>query len=161
MRAVCLNGKTANVGKVVSPTLTGGLGTLTFDYGYAFSETNGVSLTINVKQDGQVVATDVLENKTLEKATLAEYEHAFNVEGDFVIEIVNNCPSPVSDENKDRTAIWNLTWTEASSGVDAVEAAEAEGEVEYYNLQGIRVANPENGIYIRRQGTKVTKVLVK
>ena len=161
VRAVCLNGKTANVGKVVSPTLTGGLGTLTFDYGYAFSETNGVSLTINVKQDGQVVATDVLENKTLEKATVAQYEHAFNVEGDFVIEIVNNCPSAVSDKNKDRTAIWNLTWTEASSGVEAVEAAEAEGEVEYYNLQGIRVANPENGIYIRRQGTKVTKVLVK
>ncbi len=33
--------------------------------------------------------------------------------------------------------------------------------VEYYNLNGIRVANPENGVYIRRQGNKVTKVLVK
>ena len=33
--------------------------------------------------------------------------------------------------------------------------------VEYYNLQGVRVANPENGIYIRRQGSKVSKVLVK
>lgn len=33
--------------------------------------------------------------------------------------------------------------------------------VEYYNLQGIRIANPENGLYIRRQGNNVTKVLVK
>ena len=33
--------------------------------------------------------------------------------------------------------------------------------VEYYNLQGVRVDNPENGIYIRRQGSKVSKVLVK
>jgi hypothetical protein len=30
--------------------------------------------------------------------------------------------------------------------------------VEYYNLQGIRVTNPEHGIYIRRQGTHATKV---
>lgn len=44
-----------------------------------------------------------------------------------------------------------------STGVAAVEAAEA--EVEYYNLQGVRVANPENGIFIRRQGNKVSKVI--
>lgn len=31
--------------------------------------------------------------------------------------------------------------------------------VEYFNLQGVRVANPENGIFIRRQGSKVTKVV--
>lgn len=33
--------------------------------------------------------------------------------------------------------------------------------VEYYNLQGMRVENPENGIFIRRQGNKATKILVK
>ncbi len=33
--------------------------------------------------------------------------------------------------------------------------------VVYYNLQGVQVANPSNGIYIRRQGNKSTKVLVK
>lgn len=33
--------------------------------------------------------------------------------------------------------------------------------VEYFNLQGMPVANPENGIYIRRQGNKVTKILIK
>ena len=33
--------------------------------------------------------------------------------------------------------------------------------VEYYNLQGVKVANPENGVYIRRQGNNVTKVTVK
>ena len=40
-------------------------------------------------------------------------------------------------------------------------AVEAESPVEYFNLQGVRVANPENGLYIRRQGNKATKVLVK
>lgn len=33
--------------------------------------------------------------------------------------------------------------------------------VEYYNLQGVRVVNPENGIFIRRQGKNVSKVIVK
>lgn len=30
---------------------------------------------------------------------------------------------------------------------------------EYYNLQGVRVSNPENGIFIRRQGNKTIKVI--
>ena len=47
------------------------------------------------------------------------------------------------------------------SGIMEVLDSAAEGPVEYYNLQGVRVANPENGIYIRRQGNKVQKVLVK
>lgn len=33
-------------------------------------------------------------------------------------------------------------------------------DAQYYNLQGIRVDNPENGIYIRRQGNKTTKVIL-
>lgn len=31
--------------------------------------------------------------------------------------------------------------------------------VEYYNLQGVRVANPENGLFIRVQGNQATKVI--
>ena len=48
-------------------------------------------------------------------------------------------------------------------GTSAAATIEADfnAPVEYYNLQGIRVANPENGIFIRRQGNKATKVLVK
>ena len=34
-------------------------------------------------------------------------------------------------------------------------------EIEYYNLQGVKVDNPTNGIYIKVQGTKATKVYVK
>lgn len=36
-----------------------------------------------------------------------------------------------------------------------------ESEPEYYNLQGLRVMNPSNGIYIVRRGNKVSKVYVK
>ena len=46
------------------------------------------------------------------------------------------------------------------SGLESV-AVDNEAPVEFYNLQGVRVANPEAGIYIRRQGSNVTKVYVR
>lgn len=48
-----------------------------------------------------------------------------------------------------------------NTGVDDIVTEDADAPVEYFNLQGVRVANPENGLFIRRQGNKVTKVLVK
>lgn len=36
----------------------------------------------------------------------------------------------------------------------------ANAPVEYYNLQGVKVANPENGIYIKKQGSKAIKVIL-
>lgn len=45
------------------------------------------------------------------------------------------------------------------SGVENVEVSDADAPVEYYNLQGIRVARPTAGnIYIRRQGNTASKV---
>lgn len=45
-----------------------------------------------------------------------------------------------------------------SDGVENIEATEEE-EVEYYNLQGVKVANPSNGVYIRVVNGKATKVV--
>ena len=53
-----------------------------------------------------------------------------------------------------------ITTTGIPTGVEDVTVDE-NAPVEYYNLQGVRVDNPENGIYIRRQGSKVSKVLVR
>lgn len=51
--------------------------------------------------------------------------------------------------------------TAETQGVSDIIADDANAPVEYFNLQGVRVANPENGLYIRRQGNKAQKVLVK
>lgn len=49
---------------------------------------------------------------------------------------------------------------EAETKQDSIEAIEAEAaEAVYYNLQGVRVANPENGIFIKVAGKKVEKVI--
>ncbi|MCH5228451.1 MAG: choice-of-anchor J domain-containing protein [Muribaculaceae bacterium] len=45
----------------------------------------------------------------------------------------------------------------------AVEGIDADinAPVYFYNLQGMKVNNPENGIFIRRQGSKTTKVIIR
>ena len=51
-----------------------------------------------------------------------------------------------------------LVRTSIETGITNISADE-NAPVEYFNLQGVRVANPENGIFIVRQGSKVTKVI--
>ncbi|MDE6464576.1 MAG: hypothetical protein K2L16_08105 [Muribaculaceae bacterium] len=51
-------------------------------------------------------------------------------------------------------------YKKGTSGVEGIVADE-NAPVEYFNLQGIRVANPENGLYIRRQGNNVSKVYIR
>lgn len=49
---------------------------------------------------------------------------------------------------------------EAETKQDSIESIEAESaDAVYYNLQGVRVANPENGIFIKVAGKKVEKVI--
>ena len=49
----------------------------------------------------------------------------------------------------------------SDAGVDGVEIDENNAPAVYYNLQGVEVANPENGVFIKVQGGKTSKVLVK
>ena len=47
--------------------------------------------------------------------------------------------------------------TNEKSGVENIEINE-NGSAVYYNLQGVKVANPENGVFIRVQGGKASKI---
>ena len=49
----------------------------------------------------------------------------------------------------------------SSVGDITVEPADDDAPAVYYNLQGMRVDNPANGIYIMRKGSKATKVMVR
>ena len=44
---------------------------------------------------------------------------------------------------------------------DIVADVNSDKQIEYFNPNGVRVENPQNGIFIRRQGNKVEKVIVK
>ena len=53
---------------------------------------------------------------------------------------------------------WNITGSDFS-GIDETLFDDTEG-AEYYNLQGVKVVNPLSGLYIKKQGNKVTKVIL-
>lgn len=49
-----------------------------------------------------------------------------------------------------------------TTGIGSIESDDSNAPVEYYTLQGLRIANPEPGmIVIRRQGSTTSKILVK
>lgn len=57
---------------------------------------------------------------------------------------------------------FKITLTPTPTGVTNVATDNANAPVEYFNLQGVRVANPEAGqLVIRRQGTTVEKVVLR
>lgn len=72
----------------------------------------------------------------------------YNVTG--VVNVYNNA-----------TTFYVTAYEESLTNGIADIVADENAPVEYFNLQGIRVENPSNGLYIRRQGNKVTKVIVK
>lgn len=51
--------------------------------------------------------------------------------------------------------------TPAPSAIEGIEAGAADVEAVYYNLQGVRVENPAAGLYIRHQGGKASKVVIR
>ncbi len=54
-----------------------------------------------------------------------------------------------------------VSYTAPDAGVDGVEVDNANAPVEYFNLQGVKVANPTEGLYIVRQGSKVSKQVIR
>jgi hypothetical protein len=57
--------------------------------------------------------------------------------------------------------LYPISYTEVTTTSVLDAAVDNAAGIEYFNLQGVRVANPENGLFIRRQGNKVSKVLVR
>ena len=108
-KAVCLNGKSSAPGSLVSPTLTGGIKTLTFKYGFAFADKQ-CKFTVNVKQNGAVVKTQTIDMDSVTKFEVYSFSLDCNLTGDFTIEIVNDCKTG-TDKNVDRVSIWDISWT--------------------------------------------------
>ncbi len=50
---------------------------------------------------------------------------------------------------------------ETLAGAENIICDNENAPVEYYNIQGVKIENPANGLYIKRQGDKVSKVILK
>ena len=115
---------------------------VSIEYSYTMSEDlETANPTVVVKMDGVAIEDNPFVITDLEPET--DYTYTFVAEATVGETTVASEPVVVS-------------FTTAKSGIAGVAAEQS--PVEYFNLQGVRVANPENGVYIRRQGSKVTKV---
>ena len=56
--------------------------------------------------------------------------------------------------------VYNSEGFTGHSSVTEIESNDNNAPVEFFNLQGIKVENPQSGLYIMRQGNKVKKVYV-
>lgn len=56
---------------------------------------------------------------------------------------------------------WRVPYDGSQSAIENIGTDNSDLPVEYFNLQGVRVDNPSNGLFIRRQGTEVRKVIIK
>lgn len=78
------------------------------------------------------------------------YPNIFNQNGGFLVFLVEDCSKFLIELPG-----------EDNSAIDNIVADDANAPVEYFNLQGVKVQNPENGLYIKRQGKTVEKVVIR
>lgn len=113
----------------------------------------------------------LVKNVVLESDSPAAKENFSGKVGETTLSLRNNyslasVPAGTYDMTllvtiyKEAPSLYVISYNNDGSGVAEVEAAE-NGEVVYYNLQGVKVAEPENGLYIKVQGNKATKVLIR
>ncbi|MDE6300752.1 MAG: hypothetical protein K2M19_03460 [Muribaculaceae bacterium] len=99
-----------------------------------------------------------VNGKTFNKVDSNVYTHDASQTNDGSLELISTTPDKDGNHQVVHSS-WATLYSDGSmSGVQNV-TVDAAGEVEYFNLQGIRVANPEGGIFIRRQGGKTSKVI--
>ena len=81
-----------------------------------------------------------------------------DVAGAYTIGANNNV---ITYASLDGTGATYAQYASPTSGIDDIVTGDENAPVEYYNLQGIRVSDPTPGMYIMRQGTTTSKVIIR
>ena len=116
----------------------------------------------DIKVEGATVVTDGEGVKTY-----AGYVEGMELlGGDLVADVtLNGTIDALGEVNMNIDVLWEGTpivctfSTKMATSIGSIVVEDA--VVEYYNLQGVKVANPSNGVFIRVANGKATKVLVK
>lgn len=123
-----------------------------------FSGDNKCSVFVE-KNDQSIIAKDLANTTPIQLYCMVDRPHDSR--------IVENCADPKQFEMKTdgftlvaKEGHLHVSKTETSL-IDVIGSDDDNAPVEYFNLQGVRVENPENGLYIRRQGKKVEKIFVR
>lgn len=122
------------------------------------------SITIpeSVSQIGSQAFADVDFESVISLATYPPYvenENAFS--NDTYANAYLYVPEDATDNYKAADVWSNFSKQGITTGIEAIETDAIDADAEYYNLQGVKIVNPTSGIYIRRQGIKIDKVIIK
>ena len=114
--AVHLTGNVNSKGRLISPSIDGGMRKLSFDYGYVLTDA-GVHFEVNIYSNASanpvLMKTITIHNSEAAKLTPYHYEEEVNMNmNDLMIEVKPLSPTQ-STTNRDRFAIWNITWEPA------------------------------------------------
>ena len=149
--------------KVAVANFKGALQLYPLEYQQAVSDVPVISGT-ELNDENQFASTSTVTITAAEGATIY---YRTNTEADFQ---VYNAPFTINattsiyayavEEGKQQSREVSVTYYyNPSLGIDGIEIEN--GAAQYYNMQGVRVANPENGMYIRVQNGKAQKVIIK
>ena len=91
------------------------------------------------------------------------YEDGSFVMDDFVVWTVTWSQEAGANVSSRKEVFSSITLTkkdDQTSIEDVKVEVDANAPVEYYNLQGVKVVNPSNGLFIKKQGNKAVKVIL-
>ncbi|MCH5223269.1 MAG: hypothetical protein J1E82_04445 [Muribaculaceae bacterium] len=127
---------------------------------------NGVSGEVNqyYNDEGQPhdfwyhQATGILANRELVKKA----QFTVGEDGKLTIKMTKDCEADAQNRFTFKSFIIKCVHLQSeTTGVEGVNVDNSNAPVEYYNLQGVRVATPDKGIYIMKQGNKTSKKVIR
>ena len=137
---------------------------------------NGNTITVSVPENYYITGIELFSIQQNGKGELTEDTYAdvgyFEVDNNYGL-WTPEAPAAAltrADNGKYSTVTFNIGSTVYITGtnvyydvVTGVEAlgADQDGEAEYFTLQGVKVANPDKGIYIVRRNGKASKVVIR
>lgn len=111
-------------------------------------ELEDVTTTVNHEAAGDVTETEGLRGTVT-------YDSTYGYPLEYIAQEKRS-------DSESFTNAYRTVYSDYASGIGEIEAGtEESAPVEYYNLQGVRVNNPQPGLYIRRQGENVTKTIIR
>lgn len=126
---------------------------------FTFANASKLEVVIETEEAPESESAPVLK-AAAEPITVEGDTYKYTVPDQVLNTIITVTPYNAEGEKlADRAASVMLVNADTTGVIDVTVAGE--GEVEYFNLQGVRVANPESGLYIRRQGNQVSKVYLR
>lgn len=147
----------------VAVSTRNGLQLYPIEYQQAVSEVPVISAS-DLNEDNEFASTSTVTITAAEGATIyyrTNTETDFQVYTEpFTISATTSIYAYAVEEGKQQSREVSVTYYyNPSLGIDGIEVEN--GAAQYYNMQGVRVANPENGMYIRVQNGKAQKVIIK